>query len=147
MKRFSFIMCVLIVMGKAIRHVRSGIEDLAFPSRPSREPGEVGRRGCIEHYSTKNEKDQHQGGNKMSGLYFLFPTLLAILFSFLIVRAASVALMITGMEKKKARFQASSRFSGTGFMTKDTESVMDHPQRQKIFTGKGFLRRVRCLSG
>ncbi len=70
----------------------------------------------------------------MSGLYFLFPTLLAILFSFLIVRAASVALMMTGMEKKKARFQALSAFSGTGFTTKETESVVNHPQRRKIIT-------------
>jgi hypothetical protein len=70
----------------------------------------------------------------MSGLYFLFPTLLAILFSFLIVRAASVALMMTGMEKKKARFQALSAFSGTGFTTKEAEFVVNHPQRRKIVT-------------
>jgi len=70
----------------------------------------------------------------MSGLYFLFPALLAILFSFLIVRAASVALMMTGMEKKKARFQALSAFSGTGFTTKEAEFVVNHPQRRKIVT-------------
>lgn len=70
----------------------------------------------------------------MSGLYFLFPTLLAIMFSFLIVRGASVALMMTGMEKKKARFQALSAFSGTGFTTKEAESVVNHPQRRKIVT-------------
>jgi hypothetical protein len=70
----------------------------------------------------------------MSGLYFLFPTLLAILFSFLVVRGAAVALMMTGMEKKKARFQALSAFSGTGFTTKEAEFVVNHPQRRKIVT-------------
>jgi hypothetical protein len=70
----------------------------------------------------------------MSGLYFLFPSLLAILVSFLVVRAASVALILTGMEKHKARFQALSAFSGTGFTTREAESVVNHPQRRKIIT-------------
>jgi hypothetical protein len=68
----------------------------------------------------------------MSGIYFLFPTLLAILVSFLFVRAASVALMMTGLDKNKARFQALSAFSGTGFTTKEAESIVNHPQRRKI---------------
>lgn len=70
----------------------------------------------------------------MSGMYFLFPTLLAILFSFLVVRGSAVALMMTGMEKKKARFQALSAFSGTGFTTKEAEFVVNHPQRRRIIT-------------
>lgn len=64
----------------------------------------------------------------MTGLYFLLPTLLVIFLSFLIVRAGAVALMITGMEEKKARFQALSAFSGTGFTTREAESVVNHPQ-------------------
>ena len=68
----------------------------------------------------------------MSGLYFLFPTLLAILISFLFVRAASIAFMLTGLDKNKARFQALSAFSGTGFTTKEAESIVNHPQRRKI---------------
>ncbi|MFC2157096.1 TrkA C-terminal domain-containing protein [Acidobacteriota bacterium] len=68
----------------------------------------------------------------MRGLYFLFPTLLAILISFLFVRAASIALMMTGLDKSKARFQALSAFSGTGFTTKEAESIVNHPQRRKI---------------
>jgi hypothetical protein len=39
--------------GKGIRHVRSAIEDLAFPSRSSRESGRAGRGVCIEHDITK----------------------------------------------------------------------------------------------
>ncbi|MGB3863736.1 MAG: hypothetical protein WA915_16785, partial [Candidatus Aminicenantaceae bacterium] len=68
----------------------------------------------------------------MSGLYFLFPTLLVILISFLFVRAASIALMMTGLEKHKARFQALSAFSGTGFTTKEAEVVVNHPKRRNI---------------
>jgi hypothetical protein len=68
----------------------------------------------------------------MSGLYFLFPTLFAILISFLFVRAASIALMMTGLDKYKARFQALSAFTGTGFTTKEAELVINHPQRRKL---------------
>ncbi|NIM59238.1 MAG: hypothetical protein GTO16_09900 [Candidatus Aminicenantes bacterium] len=70
----------------------------------------------------------------MSSLYFLFPALLAILISFLFVRGAAIALMMTGLEKNKARFQALSAFSGTGFTTKEAEFVMKHPVRRKIVT-------------
>lgn len=70
----------------------------------------------------------------MSSLYFLFPTLLAVLISFLFVRAAAIALMMTGLEKRKARFQALSAFSGTGFTTKEAELVINHPVRRKIVT-------------
>jgi hypothetical protein len=65
-------------------------------------------------------------------MYFLFPTLLAILISFLFVRGASIALMMTGLDKNKARFQALSAFSGTGFTTKESETIVNHPQRRKI---------------
>jgi len=58
--------------------------------------------------------------------------LLAILISFLFVRGASIALMMTGLDKNKARFQALSSFTGTGFTTKESESIVNHPQRRKI---------------
>lgn len=70
----------------------------------------------------------------MSGIYLLLPTLLVIMVSFLIVRAASIALMMTGMDAKRARFQALSAFSGTGFTTKEAENIVNHPQRRKIVT-------------
>ncbi|MFC2170141.1 TrkA C-terminal domain-containing protein [Acidobacteriota bacterium] len=68
----------------------------------------------------------------MLSLYFIFPTLLAILISFLFVRASAIALMMTGLDKNKARFQALSAFSGTGFTTREAESVVNHPQRRNI---------------
>ena len=68
----------------------------------------------------------------MDGLYFLLPALLVIFFSFLIVRAAAIALMMTGMDRKRAVFQALSAFSGTGFTTKEAESVVNNPLRRRI---------------
>lgn len=68
----------------------------------------------------------------MDGIYFLFPTLLVIFVSFLIVRAAAIALMMTGLDEKKARFQALSAFTGTGFTTREAESIVNHPLRRRI---------------
>ena len=68
----------------------------------------------------------------MSGLYFILPVLITILISFLVVRAAAIALMITGLDRKRAIFQALSSFTGTGFTTKEAELVINHPTRRKI---------------
>lgn len=68
----------------------------------------------------------------MSGLYFLFPVLFTILVSFLVVRAGAIALMMTGLDRKRAIFQALSSFTGTGFTTKEAELVINHPSRRKI---------------
>jgi hypothetical protein len=68
------------------------------------------------------------------GLYLIVPTLLVIFVSFLIVRAGGVALMMTGMDKKKARFQSLSAFSGTGFTTRESELIVNNPRRRQIVT-------------
>jgi hypothetical protein len=43
----------------------------------------------------------------MTGIYFLFPTLFIIFISFLVVRAAAIALMLTGLDKKRLYFKLS----------------------------------------
>jgi hypothetical protein len=68
----------------------------------------------------------------MTGAYFLLPTLLAIFVSILVVRAAAIALMTTGLDKKRAVFQALSAFTGTGFTTREAECVVEHGVRRKI---------------
>jgi hypothetical protein len=68
----------------------------------------------------------------MTNLYLLVPTLLTIAFSLMIVRAGAIALMMTGMSYEKAKFQALSAFSGTGFTTREAERVVNNPQRRKI---------------
>ena len=70
----------------------------------------------------------------MSGIYMLIPTIIVIFVSFFIVRAAAIALMMTGMEEHRARFQALSAFTGTGFTTKDAEIVVNNPRRRQIIT-------------
>jgi hypothetical protein len=70
----------------------------------------------------------------MEGLYFLAPTLLAILLSMLFVRAGAIALMMTGMHYEQAKFQALSAFTATGFTTREAEKVVNHPKRRKIIS-------------
>jgi len=70
----------------------------------------------------------------MEGLYFLAPTLLAILISMLFVRAGAIALMMTGMHYEQAKFQALSAFTSTGFTTREAEKVVNHPKRRKIIS-------------
>ncbi len=68
----------------------------------------------------------------MGGYYFLVPTLIVIFVSYLLVRAGAVALMLTGMDWERARFQSLSAFTGTGFTTREAEIVLRHPTRRKI---------------
>ena len=70
----------------------------------------------------------------MSGLYLLLPTFLVIVLSLLIVRAGAIALAMTGMDEKKARFQALSAFTRTGFTTKEAELITRNPRRRTIVT-------------
>lgn len=70
----------------------------------------------------------------MSGLYYLFPTLVTILISFFVVRVGAIALRMTGVERPKAVFQALSAFTGTGFTTREAEMVVNNPIRRKIIS-------------
>jgi galactitol-specific phosphotransferase system IIC component len=70
----------------------------------------------------------------MSGLYLLLPTFLVIVLSLLIVRAGAIALAMTGMDEKKARFQALSAFTRTGFTTREAELITRNPRRRTIVT-------------
>ncbi len=68
----------------------------------------------------------------MFGMQCLLSTLIVIFFLVLFVRAAAVALEMTGLDKKTALFQALSAFSRTGFTTQEAESIVNHPVRRKI---------------
>jgi len=52
--------------------------------------------------------------------------------SFLVTRIAAVALVHTGLSRESARFQARSAFTGVGFTTTESESIVDHPVRRRI---------------
>jgi Trk-type K+ transport system membrane component len=51
----------------------------------------------------------------------------------------SLALEATGMERSRAHFQALSALSGTGFTTKDAETVVNHSTRRWIVTWLMFF--------
>jgi len=50
------------------------------------------------------------------------------------IRAGAIALELTGMERDKARFQALSAFTNTGFTTREAEQITRFPLRRKIVT-------------
>ena len=62
----------------------------------------------------------------------LVTLLFVIMISITVVRIGAVALTMTGLSRDAAMFQAQSAFSGTGFTTAESESVVSHPIRRKI---------------
>jgi hypothetical protein len=75
----------------------------------------------------------------LGGIYFLLPALFVIFVSFLIITAAAIALMMTSIDEKKARFQALSAFSGTEFTTREAEFMVNHPKGGRLPTGSCSL--------
>ncbi|MGB2706162.1 MAG: TrkA C-terminal domain-containing protein [Candidatus Omnitrophota bacterium] len=68
----------------------------------------------------------------MGNLIFAIPVILIIAISVFVVKIATVALRMTGLDEKKAYFQALSAFTGTGFTTRDSELVLQNDIRRKI---------------
>jgi K+/H+ antiporter YhaU regulatory subunit KhtT len=58
--------------------------------------------------------------------------LVLLAIGLIITRVATVILEATGMSEPAARFQARSAFTGSGFTTRESESVVDHPIRRKV---------------
>ena len=68
----------------------------------------------------------------MSSLIFAIPVILVIAISAFVVKIATIALKMTGLDEKRAYFQALSAFTGTGFTTKDSEFMLENDTRRKI---------------
>lgn len=58
--------------------------------------------------------------------------LIIAMLSLIVTRIATMALMLTGLSRESARFQARSAFTGSGFTTKESEAVVTHPVRRQI---------------
>lgn len=58
--------------------------------------------------------------------------LITLTLSLLVTRIASMALMLTGMSRESARFQARSAFTGVGYTTTEAEDIVAHPVRRRI---------------
>lgn len=60
-------------------------------------------------------------------------TVLCILtLSLVVVRIATVGLALTGVSRDLAQFQALSAFTGSGFTTRESEDIVNHPVRRRI---------------
>jgi hypothetical protein len=79
-------------------------------------------------------------------LIFVIPVIVIIVISAFIVKIASVALNLTGLDEKRAFFQALSAFTGTGFTTKDSETVVHHDIRRKIIMFLMILGNAGLIS-
>lgn len=58
--------------------------------------------------------------------------LIVLTMSLLVTRIAAMALMLTGMSREGAKFQARSAFTGVGYTTREAEDVVGHPVRRRI---------------
>lgn len=74
-------------------------------------------------------------------------SLLAVLFlSLIAVRIAAEALVLTGLSRESARFQARSAWTGTGFTTSESEQVVSHPVRRRIISTLMFVRSAGLVT-
>lgn len=55
-----------------------------------------------------------------------------VLLFLIVVEVFSILLKLTGLHHKKARFQVISLLTSTGFSTKESEQIVQHPTRRKI---------------
>ncbi|HID94029.1 MAG TPA: potassium transporter TrkA [bacterium (Candidatus Stahlbacteria)] len=62
----------------------------------------------------------------------LFGLLTIIILSIIVVRIGAAALELTGLSPEVATFQAQSAFSGVGFTTSESETIVSHPVRRRI---------------
>lgn len=62
----------------------------------------------------------------------VFSTLFVFTLSLVVIRIATVGLIMTGVSKDLAQFQALSAFTGAGFTTKESEDIVNHPVRRRI---------------
>ncbi len=65
-------------------------------------------------------------------LVFVIPLIAILTISAFIVKIATVALNLTGLDNKRAFFQSLSAFTGTGFTTRDSEMIVTNDIRRKI---------------
>lgn len=72
--------------------------------------------------------------------------LITLLISLTVTRIASVALEQTGLSSQSARFQARSAFTGCGFTTSESESLVNHPVRRRILAILMLLGNVGLVA-
>lgn len=76
-------------------------------------------------------------------LYFL---LLCFIF-FLIIEIVTVMFKLTGLPEEKARFQVISLLTSSGFTTKESELITQHPSRRKLAQYVMIIGYIGYLTG
>ena len=76
----------------------------------------------------------------------LFSLIIILTLSMLITYIGATALMHTGLSKDTAMFQARSAFTGVGYTTEESESVVKHPVRRRILMSIMLVGNVGAIS-
>ncbi|MBD3263711.1 MAG: potassium transporter TrkA, partial [Candidatus Omnitrophica bacterium] len=76
----------------------------------------------------------------------ILPVIFIVVIFFFVVRIATVILKMTGMDEETARFQSISAFTGTGFTTREAETVIQDRIRRKTITILMILGKVGIVS-
>jgi hypothetical protein len=76
----------------------------------------------------------------------VFGMLIFLAVWLLIMWIGSIALEATGLERSRARFQALSALSGTGFTTSQAEFIVEHPKRRSIVSYLIFIGNTGIIA-
>ena len=82
----------------------------------------------------------------MLGIIGIIALLTVLALSLVITRLATVALVMTGLSRESAKFQARSAFTGTGFTTWESEQIVNHPVRRRIVMILMILRSAGLVT-
>jgi hypothetical protein len=69
-----------------------------------------------------------------------------LVFSNIILRIATSILKFTGLSNDVAFFQARSAFTGTGYTTKESEIVVNHPLRRRVILLLMYVRNIGFIT-
>lgn len=86
------------------------------------------------------------GNGDVQSMIAISSLLLIAALSLVVTRAATVLLVATGLSRQVARFQARSALTGSGFTTRESESVVGHPLRRKVIMTLMLLGNVGLVA-
>jgi hypothetical protein len=89
---------------------------------------------CIgqEAPGTEQSRAERKKGRNTQSMFAIVSVIVVLIISMVMVRIATVALILTGLSHESAKFQARSAFTGVGFTTTESEKVVNHPVRRRV---------------
>lgn len=79
-------------------------------------------------------------------MFALFSLFIIVALSMLITKIITIALIHTGISKEIAQFQAVSAFTGAGFTSTESESIINHPVRRRIILNTTRLGSIGVVT-